>query len=67
MNSVAILRDIEVESHGKEASAAALAAPNAEAVRMRALLVNGFRAGFALLGQRHDLRELELNEDGRKM
>jgi ABC-2 type transport system ATP-binding protein len=66
--SVAILRDGAMVWTGDGTAAAALAAPqHADSVRVRAEILDGLEAGLALLGQRRDLRELEVDEDGRNV
>ena len=65
---LAVLRDGVVVWSGDAASASNLAAPlYADAVRVRAELLEGMEAGLTLLGQRRDLRELEVDEDGRTL
>ena len=65
-DSFAILRDGALVWIGDGTAASALAAPQtADAVRVRADIREGLEAGLALLGQRRDLRELEVDEDGR--
>jgi ABC-type multidrug transport system ATPase subunit len=67
-DSVAVLRDGVLVWSGDESAAAALAAPlHANAVRVRCELIDGLEAGLALLGQRRDVRELEVDEDGRNV
>jgi ABC-2 type transport system ATP-binding protein len=64
--SMAVLRDGTLVWSGDASSAAVLAAPQyADAVRVRAELLEGLEAGLTLLGQRRDLRDLEVDEDGR--
>ena len=66
--SVAVLRDGAMVWVGDGTAAAALAAPqHADSVRVRAEILDGLEAGLALLGQRRDLRELEVDEDGRNV
>ena len=66
--SVAVLRDGAMVWSGDGTAAAALAAPqHADSVRVRAEILDGLEAGLALLGQRRDLRELEVDEDGRNV
>ena len=66
--SVAVLRDGAMVWVGDGTAAAALAAPqHADTVRVRAEILDGLEAGLALLGQRRDLRELEVDEDGRNV
>jgi ABC-2 type transport system ATP-binding protein len=67
-DSIAILREGRLVWTGNEAAAGALAAPqHADAVRVRCELIDGLEAGLALLGQIRDLRELEVDEDGRNV
>jgi ABC-2 type transport system ATP-binding protein len=67
-DTFAVLRDGSLVWSGDAAAAAALATPQyADAVRVRAELLDGLDAGLALLGQRRDLRELEVDEDGRNL
>jgi ABC-2 type transport system ATP-binding protein len=67
-DNVAILRDGGLIWTGDEAAAEALASPqNAGAVRVRIEVIEGLDACMALLGQRRDLRELEVDEDGRNV
>jgi ABC-type multidrug transport system ATPase subunit len=67
-DGVSILRDGRLVWSGSEAAAGALAAPqHADAVRVRCELIDGLEAGLALLGQIRDLRELEVDEDGRNV
>ncbi len=67
-DSVAILRDGVLVWTGDAPAASALASPqHADAVRVRAELIDGLEAGLALLGQIRDLRELEVDEDGRNV
>ncbi|HEY0583362.1 MAG TPA: ABC transporter ATP-binding protein [Chloroflexota bacterium] len=64
-DSMAVLRDGKVVWSGDATAAANLAAPqNADAVRVRVELIEGLEAGLTLLGQRRDVRELEVDEDG---
>ena len=66
--SVAVLRDGAMVWSGDGTAAAALAAPqHADSVRVRAEILDGLEASLALLGQRRDLRELEVDEDGRNV
>jgi ABC-2 type transport system ATP-binding protein len=63
---VAVLRNGSLAWSGDASDAARLAAPqDAGGVRVRAEIVEGMDAALALLGQRRDLRELEVDEDGR--
>jgi ABC-2 type transport system ATP-binding protein len=65
-DSLAVLRNGGLVWTGGQAEASALAAPNqADGVRVRVEILEGIEAGLALLGQRRDLRELEVDEDGR--
>jgi ABC-2 type transport system ATP-binding protein len=67
-DSIAIMRDGRLVWSGNEASAGALASPQqADAVRVRCEVLDGLEAGLALLGQCRDLRELEVDEDGRNV
>jgi ABC-type multidrug transport system ATPase subunit len=67
-DSVAVLRDGNIVWTGDIQAAGALAAPQyADAVRVRADLLDGQDAALALLGQRRDVRELEVDEDGRNV
>ncbi len=65
-DSLAIMRAGRIVWTGTQADASALAAPHeADAVRIRLEVLAGIDAAIALLGQRRDLRELEVDEDGR--
>jgi ABC-2 type transport system ATP-binding protein len=65
-DSLAVLRNGTLVWSGGQDEAAALATPNqADGVRIRVEILEAIEAGLALLGQRRDLRELELDEDGR--
>ena len=65
-DSVAVLRNGGWSGPARQDDASALAAPNqADGVRVRVEILEGLEAGLALLGQRRDLRELEVDEDGR--
>ena len=65
---LAVLRDGRLVWSGDPSAATALAAPQfANTVRVRAELIDGLEAGLALLGQRRDLRDLEVDEDGRNV
>jgi ABC-2 type transport system ATP-binding protein len=67
-DTVTVLRDGGLVWSGDGTAAAALAAPQfADSVRVRAEIIDGLDAGLALLGQRRDLRELEVDEDGRNV
>jgi ABC-type multidrug transport system ATPase subunit len=64
-DNVTVLRDGTLVWSGDAGAAASLATPQfADAVRVRAEILEGLEAGLALLGQRRDLRELEVEEDG---
>jgi ABC-type multidrug transport system ATPase subunit len=66
--SLSVLRDGKFVWSGDTTAASALAAPQfANTVRVRAELIDGLEAGLALLGQRRDIRELEVDEDGRNV
>ena len=65
-DSLTVLRDGRLVWSGDADAAAALAAPqDAGAVRVRLELLDGLEAALTLLGQRRDLRELEVDEDGK--
>jgi ABC-2 type transport system ATP-binding protein len=65
-DTIAILRTGRLVWSGGPADAVALATPHqADSVRIRLEVLEGLDAGLALLGQRRDLRELEVDEDGR--
>lgn len=65
-DSIAILRTGRLVWSGSQDEAAALATPQqADAARIRVEVLEGLDAGLALLGQRRDLRELEVDEDGK--
>jgi ABC-type multidrug transport system ATPase subunit len=65
-DSIAILRGGRLVWTGSQADALALAQPQqADAARIRVEVLDGLEAGMTLLGQRRDLRELEVDEDGR--
>jgi ABC-type multidrug transport system ATPase subunit len=67
-DTIAVLRDGQLVWSGDTTAATALAAPQyADAVRVRAEILEGLDAGLALLGQRRDLRELEVDEDGHNL
>jgi ABC-2 type transport system ATP-binding protein len=67
-NTVAVLRDGALVWSGDAGAAATLAAPQyADAVRVRAELLEGQEAALALLGQRRDVRDLEVDDDGRNV
>jgi ABC-2 type transport system ATP-binding protein len=62
----AVLRDGRLVWSGAAEDAVALAAPHAKTgQRVRLEVLEGLEAGLALLGQRHDIHELEVDEDGR--
>jgi ABC-type multidrug transport system ATPase subunit len=64
-DSIAVLREGTLVWSGDADAVGALAAPQfADTVRVRAELLDGLEAGLALLGQRRDVRELEVDEDG---
>jgi len=64
-DSLSVLRDGKLVWSGDTTAAGALAAPQfANTVRVRAEILDGLEAGLALLGQRRDVRELEVDEDG---
>src|SRR5437867_5809441 len=63
---VAVLRDGLIVWTGDSDAASALATPQyANSVRVRAEILEGLEAAVTLLSQRRDLRELEVDEDGR--
>jgi ABC-2 type transport system ATP-binding protein len=63
-NHVSVLRGGTLVWRGDVAEATALASPQlADAVRVRVELLDGMDAAMALLSQRRDLRELEVDED----
>jgi ABC-2 type transport system ATP-binding protein len=65
-DTFSVLRDGSLVWSGDATAAAALTGPQyADAVRVRAELLEGLEAGVTLLGQRRDVRELEVDEDGR--
>ncbi len=67
-DSLSVLRDGRLVWSGDTTAAGALAAPQfANTVRVRAEILDGLEAGLALLGQRRDVRELEVDEDGRNV
>jgi ABC-type multidrug transport system ATPase subunit len=67
-DSIGILRAGRIVWTGGQAEAAALAAPHqADGVRVRLEITEALDAATALLGQRRDLRELEVDEDGRTL
>jgi ABC-2 type transport system ATP-binding protein len=62
---VAVLRRGQVTWSGTAEEAQQLASPAADdAVRVRIEILDGLEPALALLGQRRDLRELEVDEDG---
>ncbi|MBV9579625.1 MAG: ABC transporter ATP-binding protein [Chloroflexi bacterium] len=66
--SVAVLRDGTLVWSGDAAAAAALASPQlANSVRVRVEIIGELEAAVALLSQRRDLQELEVDEDGRNV
>ena len=65
-DTVSVLRDGVLTWTGDALAAAALADPRqADAVRVRIELSEGMQTALALLTQRRDLHELEVDEDGR--
>jgi ABC-2 type transport system ATP-binding protein len=67
-DTMAVLRDGTIVWTGDAAAATSLAAPQyADSVRVRAELLEGQEAALTLLGQRRDVRELEVDEDGRNV
>ncbi len=65
-DNLAVLRDGTLVWSGDAGAAATLAAPqDAGAARVRLELLDGLEAALTLLGQRRDLRELEVEEDGK--
>jgi ABC-2 type transport system ATP-binding protein len=65
-DTIAVLRTGRLVWSGSASDAMNLAAPqHADVVRIRLEVLDGLDAGLALLGQRRDLRELEVDEDGR--
>jgi ABC-2 type transport system ATP-binding protein len=64
-DSVAVLRDGTLVWSGDAAAAAALAAPqHASSVRVRVDVIAELESAVTLLGQRRDIQELEVDEDG---
>ncbi|HEV7662506.1 MAG TPA: ABC transporter ATP-binding protein [Chloroflexota bacterium] len=64
-DTMAVLRDGKVVWSGDARAASSLASPQyADAVRVRVELIEALDAGVALLGQRRDVKELEIDEDG---
>jgi ABC-2 type transport system ATP-binding protein len=67
-DSIGVLRTGQIVWSGTLDDAAALVAPlQADAVRVRVELLEGVEPAVALLAQRRDLRELEVDEDGRTL
>jgi ABC-2 type transport system ATP-binding protein len=67
-DSVSVLRDGTLVWSGDASAAAALAAPQyANAVRVRVEVISELEAAVTLLGQRRDIQELEVDEDGRNV
>lgn len=67
-DNLSILRDGTLVWSGDTTEAVALASPQyADTVRVRTEVLDGLEAGLALLGQRRDIRELEVDEDGRNV
>jgi hypothetical protein len=65
---LAVLRDGALVWSGDTAAANALASPGqTSAVRVRCEILDGLDAAVALLGQRRDLQELEVDEDQRNI
>jgi ABC-type multidrug transport system ATPase subunit len=65
-DTLSVLRDGVLVWSGDATAASSLASPQfADSVRVRTELLEGMEAGLALLGQRRDLRELEVDEDGK--
>ncbi|MBV9134654.1 MAG: ABC transporter ATP-binding protein [Chloroflexi bacterium] len=65
-DTVAVLRDGGIVWSGDASAAAALASPqHASAVRVRVEILEGLDAAMELLGQLHDIAELEVDEDQR--
>lgn len=65
---VAVLREGALVWSGDSAAAAVLAAPqHANALRVRAEVISELEAAVTLLGQRRDIQELEVDEDGRNI
>jgi hypothetical protein len=63
-----VLRGGALVWSGDATAAAALAAPQyATSVRVRTEVLDGLEAAVALLGQRRDVQELEVDEDGRNV
>lgn len=67
-DTISVLRDGRLVWSGDEAAAAALATPqHANFVRVRAEVIDGLEEGLTLLGQRRDIQDLEVDEDGRNV
>jgi ABC-type multidrug transport system ATPase subunit len=67
-DTFAVMRDGGLVWSGDVTAAAALAGPQyADAVRVRVEMLEGLEAGVTLLGLRRDIRELEVDEDGRNV
>jgi len=65
-DTFAVMRNGSLVWSGDAGAAAALAGPEyADTTRVRLELLEGLEAGVTLLGQRRDVRELEVDEDGR--
>lgn len=65
-DSLAVLRDGKLAWNGDLDAAAKLAAPEfANAVRVRAQILDGRDSALSLLGSSRDVRELEVDDDGR--
>jgi ABC-2 type transport system ATP-binding protein len=65
-DAVSVLRGGQLTWSGTAEEAQQLASPTADdAVRVRLEVLEGLEPALALLGQRRDLRELEVDEDGR--
>jgi ABC-2 type transport system ATP-binding protein len=67
-DTITVLRDGRLVWSGDEAAAVALATPqHTSSVRVRAEVIDGLEEGLTLLGQRRDIQELEVDEDGRNV
>ncbi|MDQ6672096.1 MAG: ABC transporter ATP-binding protein [Chloroflexota bacterium] len=67
-DTLAVMRDGALVWSGDTSAATALTGPQyADAVRVRVELLEGLGAAVTLLGQRRDVRELEVDEDGRNI
>jgi ABC-2 type transport system ATP-binding protein len=65
-DALAVMRRGSLGWSGSPEDAQQLVAPaDADAVRVRVEILDGLEPALALLGQRRDLRELEVDEDGR--